>query len=156
MLLNCGAGEDSWESLGLGGIQPVHPKGNHSWIFNGGTDAEAETPILWPPDVKIWLIGKDPDAGKDWGQEEKGMREDEHHWLKGHGFGWTPGVSDGQGGLAWCSSWCCKESDMTEWLNWTELNTSFLFHHNEIEIVELLEGEADTKDSSALYSFSSF
>ena len=137
-------------------IQPVHPKGLQSWVFIGRTDVEAETPILWPPDVKSWLIGKDPDAGKDWGQEEKGMTEDEHHWLKGHGFGWTPGVGDGQGGLACCSPWGCKESDTTEWLNWTEWNTSFLFHHNEIEIVELLEGEADRKDSSALYSFSSF
>ena len=80
--------------------------------------------ILWPPDAKSWLIGKDPDAGKDWGQEEKGMTEDEmagwHHRLNGHGFGWTPGVGDGQGGLACCGSWGCKESDTTEWLNWTK------------------------------------
>ena len=84
-------------------IQPVHPKGNQSWIFIGRTDAEAETPILWPPDVKSWLIWKDPDAGKDWEQEEKTTTEDEmfgwHHWLNGHGFGWTPGVGDRQGGL---------------------------------------------------------
>ena len=104
-------------------IQPVHPKGDQSWVFIGRTDVEAETPILWPPDVKSWLIGKDPDAGKDWGQEEKGTTEDEmvgwHHWLDGHGFGWTPGVGDGQGGLACCGSWGCKESDTTE-LNWTE------------------------------------
>ena len=73
MLLNCGVGEDSWESLGLQEIQPVHPKGDQSWVFIGRTDAEAETPILWPPDARSWLIGKDPDAGKDWGQEEKGM-----------------------------------------------------------------------------------
>ena len=108
-------------------IQPVHPKGNQSWIFIGRTDAEAETPILWPPDAKSWLIGKDPVAGKDLGQEEKGTTEDEmvgwHHRLNGHGFGWTPGVGDGQGGLACCVSWGCKESDMTEWLNWTELYT---------------------------------
>ena len=82
--------EDSWESLGQQGNQPVHLTGNQSWIFIGRTDAEAETPVLWPPDVKNWLIGKDPDAGKDWRQEEKGMTEDEmvgwHHWLNGHEF----------------------------------------------------------------------
>ena len=77
MLFNCGVGEDSWESLGLQGDQPVHPKGNQSWVVIGRTDVEAETPVLWPPDVKSWLIGKDPDAGKDWRQEEKGMAEDE-------------------------------------------------------------------------------
>ena len=93
-------------------------------VFIGRTDAEAETPILWPPDVQSWLIWKDPDAGKDCGQEEKGTREDEmvgwHHRFSGHGFGWTPGVGDGQGGLACCSSWGRKELDMTEWteLNW--------------------------------------
>ena len=87
---------------------------------------EAEIQILWPPDVKSWLIGKDPDAGKDWGEEEKGTTEDEmvrwHHGLSGHGFGWTLGVGDRQGGLACYGSWGHKESDMTEWLNWTELN----------------------------------
>ena len=102
-------------------IQPVHSKGDQSWVFIGETDAEAETPILWPPDVKNWLNGKDPDAGKDWGQEEKGTTEDEmvrwHHQLDGHGFGWTPGVGDGQGGLACCGSWGHKESDTTERLN---------------------------------------
>ena len=85
---------------------------------------EAETPILWPPDAKSWLIWKDPDAGKDWRQEEKGTKEDEmvgwHHRLYGHGFGWTPVVGDGQGGLACCSSWSHKELDMNEWLNWTD------------------------------------
>ena len=90
-------------------IQPVHPKGDHSWVLIGRTDVEAETPIFWPPDVKRWLIGKDPDAGKDWGQEEKGMTEDEmvgwYHRLNGHGFGWTLGVGDGKGGLVCCSSW---------------------------------------------------
>jgi len=109
MLLNCGAGEDSWESLGLQEIQPVHPKGDQSWVFIGRTDVEAETPILWPPLIlwwvsKRWLIWKDPDSGKGWGQEEKGTTEDEmvgwHHWFNGHGFGWTPGVGDRQGGLA--------------------------------------------------------
>ena len=106
-------------------IQLVHPKEDQSWIFIGRTDAEAETPILWPPDVKNWLIGKDPDAGKDWEQEEKGTTEDEmvewHHQLNGYGFGGTPGIGDGQGGLACCSSWGHKESDTTERLNWTEL-----------------------------------
>ena len=94
-------------------IQPVHPKGDQSWVFIGRTDAEAETPILWPLDVKV--IGKDPDAGKDGGQEEKGSTEDEmvgwHHQFNGHGFRWTLGVGDGQGGLA-CYS--CKELDTTE------------------------------------------
>ena len=98
-------------------IQPVHPR-YQSWVFIGRTDAKAETPILWPPDAKSWLIWKDPDAGKDWGQEEKGTTEDElvgwHHRLDGHGFMWTPGVGDGQGGLACCNSRGCKESDMTE------------------------------------------
>ena len=109
-------------------IQPVHPKGDQSWVFIGRIDAKAETPILWPPNVKGWLIGKDPDAGKDpegLGQEEKGITEDEmvrwRHRLNGHGFGWTLGVGDGQGGLTCCGSWGCKESDMTERLNWTEL-----------------------------------
>ena len=108
-------------------IQPVHPKGDQSWVFIGSTDVEAKTPIFWPPDAKRWLIWKYPDAGKDWGQEEKGTTEDEmagwHHWLDGRESGWTPGVGDGQGGLACCDSLGRKESDMTEWLNWTELNT---------------------------------
>ena len=95
------------------------------YAFIGKTDVEAETPIRWPPDVKSWLIGKDPDAGKDWGQEEKGMTEDKmigwHHRLNGHEFGWTPGVGDGQGGLVCCGSWGHKESNTTERLNWTEL-----------------------------------
>ena len=124
MLLNCGVGEDSCESLDCKEIQPVHPKGDQSWVFTGRTDVEAETPILWLPDVKNWLIWKDPDPGRDWGQEEKETTEDEiagwHHQLDGHEFGWTLGVGDGQGGLACCDSWSCKESDMTEWLNWTD------------------------------------
>ena len=106
-------------------IQPVHPKGDQSWVFICRTDVEAETPILWSPDVKNWLTGKEPDAGKDWGHEEKGTTEDEmvgwHHWLNGHGFGWTLGVGDGQGVLVCCSSWGFRESDMTERLNWSEL-----------------------------------
>ena len=97
---------------------------DQSWVFIGRADFEAATPILWPPDGKSWLIWKDPDAGKDQGQEEKGTTEDEmagwHHWLNGHEFEWTPGVGDGQGGLVCCDSWGCKESDTTEWLNWTE------------------------------------
>ena len=109
-------------------IQPVHPKGDQFWVFIGRTDVEAETPILWPPDAKSWLIWKDPNAGKYWGQDKKGMTEDEmvgwHHQLNGHGFGWTPGAGDGQGGLMCCDSWGCRESDMTEWLNWTELSKS--------------------------------
>ena len=94
-------------------------------MFIGRNDAKAEAPILLPPHAKSWLIGKDSDAGRDWGQEEKGMTEDEiagwHHRLDGHEFGWTPGVGDGQGGLACCDSWGRKESDTTERLNWTEL-----------------------------------
>ena len=105
-------------------VQPAHPKGDQPWVFTGRTDAEAETPILWPPGAKSWLIGKDPDAGRDWGQEEKGTTEDEmagwHHGLDGCESEWTPGVGDGQGGLVCCDSWDRKESDTTERLNWTE------------------------------------
>ena len=100
----------------------VNPKGNQSWIFIGRTDAEAETPMLWPPDVKNWLTGKDSDAGKDWRQEEKGTTEDEMvgwlHWLDGHEFEQVLGVGDGQGSLVCCSPWGCKELDTTEQLNW--------------------------------------
>ena len=100
-------------------IQPVNPKRNQSWIFIGRPDAE--TPTLWPPNVKNWLIGKDPDAGKDWGREEKEMTEDEmagwHHQLNGHEFEQAPGVGDGQGRLAGCSPWGYKESNVTEQLN---------------------------------------
>ena len=105
-------------------IQPIHPKGNQSWVFIGRTDVEVETPILWPPDVKSWLICKDPDAGKDW-RQEKGKTEDEmvgcHHWLDGHEFEQAPGFGDGQGSLACCSPWGCKELYTTERLNWTAL-----------------------------------
>ena len=107
-------------------IQPVHPKGDQSWVYFGRNDAKAETPILWLPHAKSWLTGKDSDAGRDWRQEEKGTTEDEmagwHHWLYEREFEWTPGVDDGQGVLACCSSWGRKESDTTEWLDWTELN----------------------------------
>ena len=107
-------------------IQPVHSEGHQSWVFFGRTDAKVETPIPLPPHAKSWLIGKDSDAGRDWGQEEKGTTEDEmagwHHWLDGREPEWTPGVGDGQGGLACCNSWGHKESDTTEQLNWTQLN----------------------------------
>ena len=107
-------------------IKSVNLKGNQSLLFIGGTDVEAEAPILWSPDAKNGLIRKDSDAGKDWRQEETGTTEDEmvwwHHRLNGHEFEQAPGVGDGQGILACCSPWGCKQLDMTEWLNWTELN----------------------------------
>ena len=107
-------------------VKPINPKGNQSWIFIGRTDAEAEAPILWSPDAQSWLTGKDPDAGKDWRQEEKGMTEDEmvgwHHWLNWHEFEQAPGDGEGQGSLACCSPWSCKESDMTERLNNSKRN----------------------------------
>ena len=106
-------------------IKPVDPKGNQSWIFIGRTDAETEAPIIWPPDVKNWLLRKEKAGGKDWRQEEKGMTEDEmigwYHQLNGHEFEQALGVGDEQGSLACCSPWGHKESDMTEQLNWTEL-----------------------------------
>ena len=111
------------------GIQLVQSKGDQSWVFFGRTDAKAETPVLRPPHVKSWLIGKDSDSERDWGQEEKGTTEAKmagwHHWLDGHEVEWTPGVGDGQGGLACCNSWGRKELDTTEWLNWTELKKNF-------------------------------
>jgi len=119
-------------------IQPVHPKGDQSWIFIERTDAEVETPILWPPEVKNWLLGKDPDAEKDWRQEEKGMTEDEmvgwHHRLNGHEFEQAPGAGDEQESLACCSPWSCKESDTTEWLNWTEVEIQIFVNPNLINI----------------------
>ena len=112
----------------------TNPKGDQSWMFFGRNDPKAETPVLWPPDAKSWLIGKDSDAGRDWGQEEKGSTEDElagwHHWLDGHEFKWTPGDGDGQGGLACCDSWGRKESDTTERLTWTELKECFDTFYN--------------------------
>ena len=111
-------------------IHPVHPKGNQSWIFTGRTHAEAETPILWPPDVKNWLIWKDPDPGKDWRWEKKGTTEDKmvgwHHQLNGHKFEQTLGVSDREGGLACYSPCGHKESDTTEWLNWCNWITTLV------------------------------
>ena len=104
--------------------QPILKETDQSWVFIGRTDAEAETPVLWPPDAKSWLIWKDLDAGKDWRQEEKGITEDEmvgwHPWLIGHEFEQALGIGDGQGGLAYCCPWDHKESDRTEWLNWAK------------------------------------
>ena len=123
MLLNCGAREGSWKSLGLQGDKPVNPKGNQSWIFIGRTDAEAETPIFWSPDGKHWHIGKDHDARKDWRPEEKQTTEAEmvgwHHtwwtWVwAGFGCWWWTGKPS-------CNPWCCKELDTTEALKWIEL-----------------------------------
>ena len=129
MFLNCGVEKTLKSPLDCKEIQPVHPKGDQSCVFFGRTDAEAETPILWSPHAKSWLIGKDPFAGRVWGQEEKGITENGmagwHHWLNAHEFEWTLGVGDGQGGLACCDAWGRKESDMTERLNW-KCNT--LFH----------------------------
>ena len=125
-------------------IKPVHSKGDQPWDFFGRNDAKAETPILWPPHVKSWLIGKDSDAGRDWGQE-KGMTEDEmagwHHGLDGRESEWTPGVGDGQGGLACCDSWGHKESDTAKWLNWTELAwISFSYFRNfEGQYIKLIQ-----------------
>ena len=111
-------------------IKPVNPKGNQPWIFIGRTDAGPEVPKLWPPDVKRRLIGKDPDAGNGWGQEEKGTREDEmvgcHHWLYRHEFEQTQGHSEGQGSLVHCSPWGCRESDTTEQLNNSYIQKLFL------------------------------
>ena len=131
-------------------IKPV----NHKGIFIGRTDAEAETPILWLPDATNWLTGKDPDAGKDWRQEEKGMTEDEmvewHHRLDGYEFEQTQGVGDGQGGLACSSPWGRKESPMTERLNWTERNTPLKGHINGVSCgtASKEEGHLTQKGSS--------
>ena len=120
-------------------IQPVHSKVAQSWVFIGRIDVEAETPILWPPRAKSWLIGKDPDAGRDWGQEEKGTTEDEmagwHPWLDRCEFEWTPGVGDGQRGLACYDSWGRKELDMTEQLNWTDI--VFIYFSLTIYVVDI-------------------
>ena len=119
----------------------VHSKGDQPWVSIGRTDAEAETPIFWPPNVKSWLIWKELDAGKDWRWEEKGMTEDEmvgwHHRLIGHEFGWTPGVGDGQGSLACCRPCGCRQSDMSERLNWTELKLSLADLDSDVQLVKL-------------------
>ena len=121
-------------------IKTVNPEGNQSWVFIGRTDVEAEVPMLWPPDEN-WLIEKDPDAGKDWRQEEKGMTEDEmvgwHHQLNGLEFEQAPGIGDGQGSLVCWSPWGSKESDMTEQLNWTELNIHSQIYVSSLKLPEL-------------------
>ena len=127
-LISCSR-EHSWEFLGLQG-DPTSTFWRRSALgFLWKEYAKAETPVLWPPHAKSWLIGKDSDSGRDWGQEEKGTTEDEmagwHHWLNGRESEWTPGVGDGQGGLACCDSWGRKESDTTERLNWTEDGPGF-------------------------------
>ena len=123
MLLNCGVGEDSESPLNCKEIQPVHSEGDQPWDFFGGNDAEAETPVLWPPHTKSWLIGKDSDAGRYWGQEEKGTTEDEmagwHHRLNGREFKWTPGVADGL--EAWRAALHRVPEIRTQLSNWTEL-----------------------------------
>ena len=129
-------------------VQPVNPEENQYWMFIGRTDAE--TPILWPPDEKNWLIGKDPDAGKDWKWEKKGMTEDEivgwHHWCDGQEFEQAPGVGDGQGSLECYSPWDCKESETTERLNWTGWNLYSISHHSHVNlkgIITLIDEKTD-------------
>ena len=144
-------------------IKPVNPKGNQSWIFIGRTDAEAETPILWLPDMKNWYIGRDPDAGKDWRREEKRATEDEmigwHYWLDGHEFEQALGVGDVQGSLACCSLWGHKDSDMTEQLNWSELiyliTGSLYLSTNFIQFL-LLSAPASGNHKSDLFYILSF
>ena len=112
-------------------IQPVHSEGDQPWDFFGRNDTKAETPVLWAPHAKSWLIGEDSDAGSDWGQEDNGMTEGEmagwHHRLDGHESEWTLGVGDGQGGLACCNSWGHKELDRTERLNWNNYWVQVLY-----------------------------
>ena len=121
MLLNCGVGENSWGSLGWQGDRISQSYRKSTWLLIGRSDSEAEVPIFWPPYAKSWPTGKDPDAGKDWGQEEKGVTKDEmvgwHHQLNGHEFEQTPRDSEGQGSLVNCHPWGHKESDTNEWLN---------------------------------------
>ena len=124
-LWNCGVGEDSWESLDCKEIHTIHSKGDQFWMFFGRNDPKAGTPVFWPSHVKSWLIGKDSDAGRDWGQNEKGTADCEmarwDHWLDWCECEWSLGVGDGQGSLACCDSWGHKESDTTERLNWIVL-----------------------------------
>ena len=130
-------------------IQPVHSEGNQPWHIIGRNDAKAETPVLWPPLAKILLIGKDSDAGRGWGQEEKGTTEDEmsgwHHWLDGCESEWTPGVGDGQGGLACCDSWARKESDTTERLIWPDLICLIIRKHK-VNLAETIVSTHITKN----------
>ena len=152
MLLNCGLDKTLESPLDCKKIYPVNPKRNQSWIFIGRADVEAETPIVWPPDGKSWLTGKDPDAGKDW-RQEKGRTEDEmvgrHHRLDGHEFEQAPGVGDGQGGLACCSPWGRTESDTTERLNRTELmrlsKQYHLLRNNNVNLTSLKVGRRKKK-----------
>jgi len=136
-------------------IQPVHSKGDQPWVFFWRNDAKAETPVLWPPHAKSWLIGKDSDAGRDGGQEENGTTEDEmagwHHRLDGLECEWTLGDSDGQGGLACCSSRGRKESDATEWLNWAEppQTTQNGYDWKSLQITDTGEGVEKRESSNA-------
>ena len=137
-------------------IQSVHSEGDQPWDFFGGNDAKAETPVLWPPHEKSWLIEKDSDARRDWGQEEKTTTEDEvagwHHRLDGRGFDWTLGVGDGQGGLVCCNSWSCKESDTTERLIWSDLITCTGSAFNDKPSQVFLPGEFHGQRRLAGYS----
>ena len=137
-------------------MKPVNPKRNQPLIFTGRTDAKAEAPILWPPDVKSWLIRKDPDAGKDWKKEEKGMTEDEmvgwHHWLNGHEFEQALGDCEGQGNLACYNPQSCKESEMTEWLN---NNNNMLYEWPCVTKAVLLKGLCSRNQSEMVYFCSS-
>ena len=171
MRLNCGVGDDSWRSpLDCEKIQLVHSEGDRPWVFFGRNDVKAETPVLWPPHVKSWLIGKDSDAGRDWEQEEKGTTEGEmagwHRWLDGRESEWTPGVDDGQGGLACFYSWGHKESDTTEPLNWTNTVKGFslvseadvlldfsCFFYNPMDVGNLIS-RSFARSKSSLYSTS--
>ena len=142
-------------------IKPVHSRGNQSWIFIGRTDAEAEAPIFWPPDMKNGLIGKDPEVEKNWRQEETRMTEDEmvgwYHWFNGHEFEQVPGVGDGQGSLARCSPWGRKELDMTERLNWTELNYQTNRKKETLPFAKIwmdLEGQGNRKNLVKQYKLS--
>ena len=147
MLSNWGAGEDSWESLGQQEIKQVN-KGNQPWIFVGRTDAETKALILWPPDVRNWPTGKDPDAGKDWRQKEKVATEDAivgwHHRLNGREFEQTPRGSKGQGSLVCCSLWGCKQLDTTEQLNNSSIHS---FWHEWLRFVKCIKSKYRTVPS---------
>ena len=140
-------------------IQPAHPNGNQSWMFIGRTDVEAEAPILWPPGAKNWLLGKDPDAGKDWRQEEKGMTEDEmfgwHHWLDGHEsiLDQTLGVGEGQGSLACCSPWGRKKLDTTDRLNWTDWRISCMWEHTVMEWARGWRGDSNSRSCVFFFKY---
>ena len=141
-MMNCGVGEDFWESLGLQGDPTSPSKRRLFWVFIGRNDVEGETPILRPPESKSWFIGKAPDAGKDWRQEEKGMTEAEmvgwHEWLNGHEFEQAPAGDEGQGSLVWCSPWGRKELDRTEQLN--NNNNKWTYVQNRNRLIDLEKG----------------